>query len=149
MAMKFPELFYWKHTRTLPAYWVVSPSKYPPWAAMKLAQRRCHCWTHFWNSCCGVTFSVVVLFLWMPSVSRNLRPFKAHLIYGKSQKPFEVKSGEYDGCSVSVIDFWAEYFFTESAFWVEALSWWRIQLLDQSSGLFLRTVSRNRFSIST
>jgi hypothetical protein len=41
----------------------------------------------------------------MSSVSRNLCPFKAHFIYGNSQKSFGAKSGEYGGCSISVIDF--------------------------------------------
>jgi len=31
-----------------------SPSKYYPWAVMRLVQQCCHHWKHFWNSCCGV-----------------------------------------------------------------------------------------------
>jgi hypothetical protein len=36
----------------------------------------------------------------------------------------------------------------DSALWAGAVSWWRIQSLGQSSGLFIRTASRNCYSIS-
>jgi len=38
------------------AYWEGSPLKYSPWAAMHLTQQCCHCWKHFWNSCCRIAF---------------------------------------------------------------------------------------------
>jgi hypothetical protein len=59
VAMKFPKWFYCKRTCILTAYWEGSPSKYLPWVAMPLAQQCCHCWEHFWNSCCGIAFSAI------------------------------------------------------------------------------------------
>jgi hypothetical protein len=62
--MKLPESFYCKHTCTLTAYWVESPLKYFPWAAMHLAQWCYHCLKSFWNSCCGIAFSAASYFFW-------------------------------------------------------------------------------------
>jgi hypothetical protein len=104
--MKFQEWLYRKpHICTLTTFWDRSPSKYSPWAAMHLAQRCCHCWKYFWNSCCGITFSAIVTFYWMSSVSWNLYLFRADFIFENSHKSFEIKSGEQGGCSISVIDF--------------------------------------------
>jgi len=52
--MKFLELFYCKHTCILTAYWEGLSLKYSPWSVVHLAQQCCHCWKHFWNSCCGI-----------------------------------------------------------------------------------------------
>jgi hypothetical protein len=41
------------------------------------------------------------------SVSWNLDPFKADFIFRNSQKSFGVKLDKWNGCSISVIDFWA------------------------------------------
>jgi hypothetical protein len=35
----------------------------------------------FWNSCCGIAFSVITFFFWLSSVSQNFRPFKADFIF--------------------------------------------------------------------
>jgi hypothetical protein len=41
-------------------------------------------------------------------------PFEAVFIFGKSQKSFGDKSGEQDGCSISLIDFWVTNCLAES-----------------------------------
>jgi len=79
---------------------------------MHLAQGCSHCWKHFWNSCCGI-FSRAVTFL-MSSVPWTLHPFKADFIFGNSQKSRRVKSGEWGGCPISVIEFSARNCMTES-----------------------------------
>jgi hypothetical protein len=53
-----------KYTCIFTAHWEGSPMKHSPWAAMHLAQWCCHCWQHFWNSCCGMAFSVIITFFW-------------------------------------------------------------------------------------
>jgi hypothetical protein len=86
----------------------------------------------FCNSCCRIAFSILKC---------------SSLNFGNSKKSFGTESGEYGEYSISVIYFWARNCLTESALWSGALSWWRIQSLDQISGLFLSTPSANRFSI--
>jgi hypothetical protein len=71
----------------------------------------------------------------MSSVSWNFHLYMADFISGNSQKSFRAKSREEGRCC-SVIDISATDCTTESALWAEALSWWRIQSLGQSSGLF-------------
>jgi hypothetical protein len=63
VAIKLSVWFYWKLVYILVPYWKRLPSKYSPRAATHLAQRCCHCWKYFWNSCCGTAFSAVVTFL--------------------------------------------------------------------------------------
>jgi hypothetical protein len=102
--------------------------------------------------CCGISFSAIVTgfsFFWGASISGNVRPFQADLIFGNSQKSFRAKSGEQGGCSISVTDLWVRNFSTESALWAGALQWLTIQKLTPNSGHFLLTVSRNRFKITT
>jgi len=48
-----PEMNYCKRTCIRAAY---SPS-----SATHSAQRCCHCWKHFSESCCGISFSTVVI----------------------------------------------------------------------------------------
>jgi hypothetical protein len=62
VAMKFLEWFYCKHISILTVYWDGSRSNYSPWTAVHIAQRCCHFWKHFWNSCCGIAFFTVVTF---------------------------------------------------------------------------------------
>jgi hypothetical protein len=72
----------------------------------------------------------------MSSISWNICLFKADFIFGNRKKSFGAISGEHYGHSISVIHFWARNCLKESALWDGALSWWRVQLLGQSSGLF-------------
>jgi hypothetical protein len=88
----------------------------------------------FWNSFQCRRHIVSGVFKY-PEIFVHLR----QTIFGRSQKSFRVKSW----------DFWVRNCLTESALWAGALSWRRIQSLGQSSGLSLRTVSRNSFNIST
>jgi hypothetical protein len=48
------------YTCMLTACWEGSPSKYSPWATVHLVEQCCHCWKHFWNSCCRIAFSAVI-----------------------------------------------------------------------------------------
>jgi hypothetical protein len=77
---------------------------------MHLAQRCCHCWKYFWNSCCGIAFRAFVtfffFFLFVFGVLKYLSLYGS-IVFGDSRKSFEAKSGEWGGCSISVIDFWA------------------------------------------
>jgi hypothetical protein len=124
----------------LTAYWEGSPSKYFPWAVMHSAHRCCHCWKYFWNSCCGTAFNTIVVFFGCLQYPEIFVPLRQDFIFWNSQKPFGSKSGEQGGCSISVIDFWARHFLTESALWAGPLSWWGIQLLGQSSGIFCTSI---------
>jgi hypothetical protein len=107
--MKLPEWFYCKpHTCILTTYWEESPSKYSPWAAMHLAQWCCHCWKHFWNSCCEITFSAIVTFY--SGVFSILKSSSLYdrLYFWEQPETFGAKSGEQSGCSISVHEFWPE-----------------------------------------
>jgi hypothetical protein len=66
--------------------------------------------------------------------------------FGKSQKSQGAKSGEKRGWSTFVTDSLAKNLRKLYASCAGALSWWRIHLSGQSSGLFLRTDSRNLVS---
>jgi hypothetical protein len=46
------------------------------------------------------------LFFFKSSLSWNFHSFKADVIFRNSQKPFEAKSREKDGCSILAINFW-------------------------------------------
>jgi hypothetical protein len=72
---KFPEWFYCKHTCIPTAYWEGLPSKYSPWAAIHITQRRCHCLKHFWNSFCGRASTIVTFFVCLqcPEIFITLR----------------------------------------------------------------------------
>jgi hypothetical protein len=68
-----PRMILLPHTCIRTAYWEGSLSKHSPWAAMHLEQGCCHCWKHFWNSCCGIVFSAVVrLFLCIFNILKSL-----------------------------------------------------------------------------
>jgi hypothetical protein len=92
-------------------------------------------WNIFQWLCNILEYSEIFVTLWQ-------------LIFGNSQKSFGTKSEDYGVCFISVIDFLVRNCLTESALWAGALSWWRIQSMGQSSGLFLRIASRNHYSIS-
>jgi hypothetical protein len=122
VTMKFTELFYCKNSCILKAYWEGSPSKYPPWAAVQLAQRSCHCWKHFWNSSCWMSFSVHVTFSILKSSS-----IKGWLYFWK--RP-EVIRNQIRGIELafpfSNRFFLAKNCVTVSCLWVGSLLWWRI-----------------------
>jgi hypothetical protein len=48
-------------------------------------------------------------------------------MFGNSQKPFGAKSGEQNGCFISVIDFWARNFFDR-----EHLVRWSIVMVENT-----------------
>jgi hypothetical protein len=66
----------------------------------------------FCNAYCEIASSTVVKFFWMSAISWNLRPFKTDFIFANSQKSFGAKSGEWHGCSISVIELWARNYLT-------------------------------------
>lgn len=68
--------------------------------------------------------------------STNLCPFRAFFFnFGKCRKSQEAEAGERGVWSVFVTDFIAWAPWTHNTFCARALSWWRIYLSDQSSGL--------------
>jgi len=107
-----------------------------PHEQLCLAQWCCDCWKHFWNSCCGIAFCAnIFLCLQYPETFVLL----GHFISGNSQKSLEAKSREKCGCSMLTINFWVRNCLVENTLRAGALSCWRLQLLGQSSGLFLHT----------
>jgi hypothetical protein len=149
MAMKFPE---WFIASLVPVSLQLTERNdlqiTPPGAVAHLAQRFGHYWQHFWKSCCGISFSGVVTFFGYLQYLEIFVTLRKTLFFVISQKSFGAKSGEQDGCSISVVSFWATNCLNESNLWAGALSWWRIQWLGLSSGLFLRIALHNSFSIS-
>jgi len=93
VTLKFLEWFCCKHTCVCTVYWEDSSSKYSLWAAMHLAQWCCHCWKHFWNSCCGIAFSAIVTFFWMSSIPWNLCSFKQTLFLERARSHSEPNQG--------------------------------------------------------
>jgi len=91
---------------------------------------------------CLVNYRDFTLYIWMSSVTWNLRPFKSDFIFGNSHESVRVKSGEEGGVPFSVINFWTRNCLTKSALWGGVLLWWRVQSSDQSSCHFIRTASR-------
>jgi hypothetical protein len=83
----------------------------------------------------------------MSSLSWNLRPFKADFTSGNSHNSLGAKSGVQGACSILVNESCVTNSLIQSALWAGTLSSHEIQSLGQSSGLFLRTAARNRFSI--
>jgi len=59
-----------------------------PLSSYVLSPTMLHCSKHFWNTCWWIALSVVITFLPMSSISSNVRPFKAQIIFGKSEKLF-------------------------------------------------------------
>jgi hypothetical protein len=147
--MKFSEWFYWRCA--FYSYSLLRGVTFDvlPLSSYALSPTMLPLLETFWELLLWYSFQCRCHTSGIPSKSWNLRPFRADFISGKSQKSLGAKWGEQGGCYISVIDFWARNCLTESALWAGALSWWRIQSLDQSSGLYLPTASRNRFSIST
>ena len=59
------------------------------------------------------------------------------------KKSHGARSGEYGGCSMTGMLFFAKYLFADSALCAGALSWWRIhEAFFHMSGLLCRTCSR-------
>jgi len=117
-------------------------------ATMLLAQRSCHFWKQFLQLPQCISFQRRCHIFLMFQYHEILVPWRQVLFFGNGRKTLGAKSGEWGGCSILVISFWARKCLTESALWFEALSWCRIQSLDQISGLFLLTASSNHFNIS-
>jgi hypothetical protein len=138
------ECLHCSHTHTLTAYWEGSLSKYSlPLSSYAPSPTILLLLETFLELVLWNRFQWCHHIFWMSSASWNLRPFKAHFIFVNSGKSFRAKWGEQRGCSISIIDFWAR---NSSA---GASSWWRIETLGQSSGLFLWTSACNHFNIST
>jgi len=121
--MKFTELFYCPHMRTLTAYWEGSLSKYSlPLSSYALSPTILLLLETFlelllWNifQCCHHIF-------WMTSISWNLHTLMADFIYGNSHKSHGDESGELGGFSISPNDFLVRNCRTESTLWAGALS---------------------------
>jgi hypothetical protein len=122
--MKFQEWFYCKpHTCMLTAYWEGSPSKHSPWTAMHLSQRCCHCWKHFWNSCCGTAFSAVVTFFGCLQYL-EMSVALGRLYFWKQPEVIRNKITR-TGWVFRFRNVFLGHKLTESASWAGALSWRR------------------------
>ena len=95
------------------------------------------------RSSCVMLFKSCVAFAFTASTDSNLVPLSADLIFRKRKKSHGAGSGEYGGCSVTGMLFFAKYLFTDSALCAGALSWWRIhEAFFNMSGLLRHTRSR-------
>ena len=103
----------------------------------------------FWNWFCGMAFRAAVVLLLMSSMSPKCLHFNISFIFGNRKKIIGARSGEYAGCSNTVICLVAKTSLTDSAVWAGALSWCKIQeLLAENLGRFRLTFSRSLFSTS-
>ena len=85
-----------------------------------------YCWKQCCTSSCVKLFKSCVAFAFTASTDSNLVPLSADLIFGKRKKSHGARSGEYCGCSITGMLFFAKYLFIDSALCAGALSWWRI-----------------------
>jgi hypothetical protein len=125
----------------------VVPQKHSPCEAMHFVRRWCHCRKRYWKSICGMPRSNIVTLGWMAGMPANLCPFSVFFNLEKARIS-GAKSCEWEGLSNFVMDFLARNSRTLNASCAEALSWWRIHWSGQSSGLVLRTDSRQLTSTS-
>jgi hypothetical protein len=150
VAMKFPECFYcyFYHTCILNSLLTGVTFEVLPLSSYALCPTMLPLLETFLELQLLNSFQGRRHIYWTALISCNFHAFKTNFIFGNSQKLFGAKAGGWVVCSISVIEFWARNCLTENALCAGALSWWRIQSLVQSSGLFLRRASRNSFHIS-
>jgi hypothetical protein len=131
VAMKFTEWFYCKpHTCILTAYWEGSPSKCSPWVAMHLAQRCCHCWKHFWESCCVISFSTFLTYFRRLQTPEIFVPLRQALFLETAITQLirsQIRGiGRVFHFSNRIL---GQKLLDRERIWAVALSWWRIQSL--------------------
>ena len=99
------------------------PSMYSPPRPLHRSMRIFHCW----KQCCRLSsdslFMSSVAFAFTASTDSNLVPFNADLIFGnKKKKAHGARSGEYGGCSNTVILCFVKNVLTHRALCAGALS---------------------------
>ena len=80
-----------------------SPLMYSPPRSLRRSIRIFHCWKQCCWSSSDSLFMSSVAFAFTAFMNLNLVPFNADLIFGNKKKSHGVRSGEYGGCSNTVI----------------------------------------------
>ena len=70
---------------------------------MHRCQRLVHPSKQFWNWFCGMVFRAAVVLFLMSSVSSKCLYFNISFIFGNRKKSLKARSGEYAGCSNTLI----------------------------------------------
>ena len=66
-------------------------------------QRLVHPSKQFWKWFCGMAFRAALVLFLMSSISSKCLPFNISFIFGNKKKSLGARSGEYAGCSNTVI----------------------------------------------
>ena len=82
---------------------MLSPSMYSPPRSLHRSMRIFHCWKQCCRSSSDTLFMSSAAFAYTASTDSNLVPFNADLIFGNKRKSDGARSGEYGGCSNTVI----------------------------------------------
>jgi len=133
--MKFPECLYCKHTYIFTANWEGSPSKYTLWAAMLLPTMLPLLET-FLDLLLWSSFQCSRRIFWYLQYLEIFITLSHTLFSEKSLKLLGSISGEYDGYSFSVINFWARNSLTEMVLWAGALLWWETKRWGKLQAFF-------------
>ena len=92
---------------------MLSPSMQSPPRSLNRSMQIFHCWKQCCMSSCVKLFKSCVTFVFTASTDSNLAPLSAGLIFGKRKKLHGARSGEYGGCSITGMLFFAKYLFTD------------------------------------
>lgn len=95
--------FYHKTYISPTRYLHLSPSKYSAPLLIHCPQRFFHFLKQSWNACFGIAFRSLSKFYFISSIVSNLRPFKVDISLGNRKKSASARSGEQDGCGMTVI----------------------------------------------
>jgi hypothetical protein len=110
---------------------------------MHFGRRWCHCWKQSWKTFSGIPRTVTLSRCVAYKERQHISVPSGHFIISERSKNRRgLRSGEWGGRSIFVIGFLARNYRTLNASCSGALSYSRIHLSSQSSGLFLRTDSR-------
>ena len=116
-----------------------SSTNSPPWSLHRSIQIF-HCWKQCCRSSSDSLFMSSIAFAFTASTDSNLVPFSADFIFGNKKKSHGARSGEYGGCSNTVILCFVKNVLTVRALCAGALSWWRThELFFHISCLLLLT----------
>ena len=102
---------------------MLSPSVYSPPRSLHRSMRIFHYWKQCCRSASDSLFMGSVAFAFTASTDSNLVPFNADLIFGNKKKSHGARSGEYGGCSNTVILCFVKNDLTDRQLCAGALSW--------------------------